>query len=179
MKRLSLHRLLVIFLCAAVIVSAGLLIPKTINYLEYYVALSHLYLQVDEISFSRESPNSTDFVVIGQVSLLHESSYVGLRVSKVDLVVYYSDYYVVLFSSHLPCHDAPLEPSSRLNLSLGDATFVEDFPRFVSFNENAKQQDRPVVLRVESRVSLYIFGNTIAEPVELDAVEYVLLEYVA
>jgi hypothetical protein len=178
MERVSLHRVLVFVLLAAIVVSAGLLIPKTVNYLEYYVALSRLDLKVDWFSFTRLSANSTDSIVGGQVSLFHNSSYVGLRVYRVDMVVYYGDSYFTLFSRRLPCRDAPLEPFSRLNLSLGDATFVEDFPRFVNFNVDAKQQGLPVVLRVESRVALYMFGNPFPEPIDLDVVEYTLPEYV-
>lgn len=147
------------------------------NYLEFYVALSHLYIRVDWLNFYsvNGSSGSTDWVVSGQLALVHNSSYVGLKVFSVDVVVYYGEYSEVLFERRFWLADSQVEPFSSLNLVMGNETFVNAYELFAEYSSRTVASGRHVVLYFSPCANLYLLGNSIAERVYLDDVNYTLI----
>jgi len=156
----------------AVVASALLLAPATMNYLEFYVALSRIYLRVDSMSISGVNVSSdlVDYVVSGHLFLVHNSSYVGLKVFSVDIVVYYD--YSVLFERRFWLGDSLIEPFSSLDLPMGNETFVSGYEQFADYVNQTVASGGHVVLLFSPCVNLYLLGNSIAERVYLEDANY-------
>jgi len=165
----------------AVIASAVLLVPATMNYLELYSALSHIYLRVNSVNIHNSSLDATSnprVVVSANLSLFHNSSYVGLKVFSVDIVVYYGEQPEVLLQTRFWLGDTVIMPFSSLDLQMSE-TSVYNPSRFLEYNNQARARGEPVTLGFSSFANLYILGNAFPERVDLEDVSYQMLSYVS
>jgi len=179
MKRVTSYRLVKAAFYVAVVASILLLTPATMNYLEFYVALSHVYLKVDSVGIYNVSSDTTSGAFVGaSLSLVHNSSYVGLKIFSVDITVYYDENSEVLFDKRFWLGDSKIDPFSTLVLTIRNETSVYDFARFVEYNDRAKARGDPVILDFSPCVNLYLLGNSVAERIYLDDVAYTMPHYV-
>lgn len=183
MKRATSHKLVVLAFCLAIALSTVLLIPATLNYLEFYVALGHMHLKISSFDiYTVFVGQFRDGVISANLSVIQNSSYVGLRVLSVDISVHYdasAEYSEVLFERKFTIiGDESIGPYSSLDLIMGNETHLEYFPLFAAYNNQSMIRGEPVTLRFSPTVNLYLLGNTVAEKVNLDDVIYTMPYYV-
>jgi hypothetical protein len=142
------------------------LVPTTANYLEFWAALGHLYLRVDSFSWSNVTVDTTESISItANLSLFHNSSYVGLRYHSVDINIYYADTFGVLFEKRFWFSELSVEPFSRLSLSLNN----EVAPGAGHFLD-LKSEGKVVELYFATSVNLYLLGQSTADRVYIEDV---------
>jgi len=172
MKKAWIHKAAVLIFCAVVTVSFVTLVPTTLNYLELWVALSHLQLQVDSFSWSKAVSDDHDSINISaNLFLLQNSSYVGLKLHSVDVKIEYGEQYEYLYERRFWFFEKPLDPFAKLNLTLSDdtASGTEDFIRL-------REQGKPVQLHFSTSANVFMLGQYTADRVYLDVVDYTLSE---
>jgi hypothetical protein len=182
MKRSMSYRLVVFTFCAAVALSAVLLVPATINYLEFYVALGHMYLRINsfDIYTVLVGGEFRDAMVSANLSIIQDSSYVGLKVQTVDIIVYYDKqegYSSVLFSRKFPV-DVSIGPHSSVDLIMANETYLQYFPLFADYNNQSMARGEPVKLRFSTDVNLFMLGNPLSNALYLGDVTYQMPYYV-
>jgi len=142
------------------------LVPATANYLEFWAALGHLYLRVDSFSWSNLTVDSTSTISIdANLSLFHNSSYVGLRYHSVDIKIYYADTFDTLFEKRFWFYELPVAPFSRLELFIINET-VSDARHFLDL----KSEGKMVELFFATSVNLYLLGQSTADRVYIEDV---------
>jgi len=183
MKRTKSYRLVWLTFFLAVAMSALLLIPATLNYLEFYVALSHMYLKINSFDIYTVLIDQTpDAVISANLSIVQDSSYVGLKVLSVDILVSYNEragYSGTLFTRKFTFSDASIGPHYSLTLPIANDTYVDgNFLGFADYNNQSSGRGEPVTLRFSPDVNLYLLGSSSAETVYLDDVTYQMPYYV-
>jgi len=170
MKKRSLYNLAVVAFCAIVAVSLVALVPSTLNYLEFWVALSHLYLNVESFNWSEVFFEGYDRINMSANLLLsHNSSYVGLKLHSVDVKIEYGEQFGYLYEKRYWFFDKFLDPYSTLDLPMiNEISFpAEGFVRL-------REQGKPVQLYFSTSVNVYLLGQNTADRVYLDLVSYTL-----
>jgi len=183
MKRVAMYKLVELTFCLAIAVSALMLVPATMNYLELYVALSHMYLRINSFDIYPDSTGeSGSAVVSANFSIVQNSSYAGLKALSINILVYYNEragYSDILFSRKFTVRDARLGPHSSLDLITANETYVEHFSLFADYNNQSMARGDPVKLLFSSDINLYLLGSQSAETVYLDDVTYQMPYYVS
>jgi hypothetical protein len=170
MKKKSLYNLVVVAFCAIVTVSLVTLVPSTLNYLEFWVALSHLNLDVKSFNWSKVFFEGHDRInMSADLLLFHNSSYVGLKLHSVDVRIEYGEQFTSLYEKRYWFFNKLLDPHSTLDLPVFNETSfaAEDFIRLLD-------QGKPVQLYFSTSVNVYLLGQNTADRVYIDLVNYTL-----
>jgi len=170
MIKRSLHNVVVITFCAIVAISLVALVPSTLNYLEFWVALSHLSLNVESFNWSKVFFEGYERInMSADILLIHNSSYVGLRLHSVDVRIEYGEQFRYLYEKRYWFFDKFLDPYSTLDLPVFNETSfaAEDFVRL-------REQGEPVQLYFSTSVNVYLLGQSTADRVYLDLASYTL-----
>jgi hypothetical protein len=183
MKRVTSYRLVTLAFCMAVALSVLLLVPATLNYLEFYVALSHMYIRINSFDiYTVVVGQLRDAMISANLSIVQNSSYVGLKVLFVDISVRYREeagYSNTLFSRRFTARDASFGPHSSLDLIMANETSLDYFPSFAAYNDQSMTRGEPVKLLFSTDIALYMLGNPTADRVYLDDVAYQMPYYVS
>jgi hypothetical protein len=172
MKKGKLHKTAVFVFYAVAIASFVTLVPATLNYLEFWVALSHLYLQVDSFTWSRVFVEGHNVVIINaSLFLSHNSSYVGLKLHSVDIRIEYGEQFEYLYERRYWFADKPLDPFAKLALPIFNETLIgaDDLANLLA-------EGNQVQLYFSTSVNMYLLGQSTADRVYLDTVNYTLLK---
>jgi hypothetical protein len=183
MKRTTSYRIVLIAFYLTVAASALFLVPATLNYLQFYVALSHMYLKINSFDiYPVHVGQLRDAVVSADFSIVQNSSYVGLSVLSVDVIAYYdkgAGYSQILFSRKFTVGDSILGPHSSLHCITANDTYLQYFQLFADYNNQSMAKGEPVELLFTSDINLFMLGNPLANTVNLDDVTYQMPYYVS
>lgn len=180
MKRATSYRILTVAFYVAVALSVVLLVPSTLNYNELYVALGHMHLRIN--SFNIYSTPDGGGAVGANLSIVQNSSYVGLSVLSVDISAYFNaeeGYQSSLFSKKFSERDASIGPYSTLNLIMANQTYLDNYQLFADYNNQCSARGEPVRVLFVSDINLFLLGSPSAETVNLDNVVYQMPNYVS
>lgn len=185
MKKVRYYRFVMMAFCLTVAVSALLLVPATLNYLQFYVALNHVHLRINSFNiYTVNVGQFRDAVVSANLSIVQNSSYVGLKSQTVDIIVYYDKddgYSQILFSRKfiIPNNETSLGPYSHVDLIISNDTYLYYYPLFANYNNQTQRRGEPVTLLFTSDVSLFMLGHSLSNMVYLDDVTYQMPYYVS
>ncbi len=183
MKRAGYYKFVMVAFCLTVAVSALLLVPATLNYLQFHVALSHLYLRINSFNiYTVNVGQFRDAVIDANFSVVQNSSYVGLKFLSVDIVAYYDEaegYSEVLFSRKFLVNETSVGPHSSVDLIMSNDTYLQYFPLFAEYNNQSVGRGEPVKLLFTSDVNLFMLGYSVATTLYLDDVAYQMPYYVS
>lgn len=150
---------------AAVIASLVLLIPTTMNYLEFYVAMNNLYVRADFFSYIEVYADEI-IRVNANFSLVHNSSYKGLKLNSIYVALYYEGAGEPLIAERFWFNNKPLDSFSEEPLPFNDVSVAGGIAKnFVELKRTGAVEGI-----LESTVWLCVFGNPSAISVSLDDV---------
>jgi hypothetical protein len=166
MRKANWSKIVVYCFLIVVLGSFVMLVPATANYLEFWAALSNFYLRVDSFSWSNVTVDTAKSIdIIANLTLFQNSSYVGLKYHSVDIKIYYADTFDTLFEMRFWLSGLPVEPFSRLELSLKNET-ASDARHFLDL----KSEGKMVELFFATSVNLYLLGQSTADRVYIEDV---------
>jgi len=183
MKNRTMYRLVVFTFYLAVALSAVLLAPATMNYLEFYVALGRMHLRINsfDIFVVLIGGLYRNAMVSANFSIVQNSSYVGLKAQSVDFNVYFNEQHgfsSLLFSRKFSLGDVSIDPHSSLDLIIANETYLDYFPLFGDYNNQSIARGEPVKLLFSSDINLFMLGNPLPTTLYLDDVIYQMPYYV-
>jgi hypothetical protein len=165
------YRILLSLFLVGVILSAGSLVYATSNYLEFYVALGTLHLDVDSFNVSIVYFGEVKGVSLDAVfGLGHNSSYSGLRLNSAYLSMFYEDEAEPLFEVRVWLEGVVLPPFSTVPIVIENLNVTYNVMRFIELVESGKV----IHATLKSCVYLYIFCDPFATTLFLDDVELTL-----
>lgn len=165
------YKVLFALFLVGVIASVVSLVYATSNYLEFYVALGTLHVDVESFNVSIVYFGAVKGVSLNAVfGLGHNSSYNGLRLNSIYLSLFYEDEMEPLFEVRVWLEGVVLPPFSTVPIVIENLNVTDNVVRFIELVESGEV----IHATLKSCVFLYVFCDPYATAVFLSDVDLTL-----